>query len=79
MTAVEWLIIVALAALVLFALAGVIDAQAHSGERQRSRIDRPVQAHTPLPPTRQPNAVTWARADHVPPGPGRHRRPGGPR
>lgn len=74
MTAMEWLIVVCLVALALWIVAGVIDARAAAQEPQP--IAQPVAAHTPLPPARRPNAVSWARVDEAPPGSGRHRGPG---
>lgn len=71
----ELLIIACLVAIALWIVAGVIDA--HAADRTPRPIAQPVQTHTPLPPTRRPMGASWARADHIPPGPGRHRRDGG--
>lgn len=73
MSAPEWVIIVALGWLALWIVAGVLDELAESGEARR--VEQPVRADIPLPPTRQTVQPTWGRVDYVPPGPGRHRMP----
>lgn len=75
MTAIEWLLVIALAAAAVWAAVGIADALAE--RRQLPPVPQPVRyAPPPLPvPTRLHIDLDLVRAGR--PGNGRHRRPGG--
>lgn len=77
MTAMEWLLIVALGALALWVVAGVIDAC--TARRPLPPIPQPVRhAPPPLPSPPSWGRVDMARVRAARTAGGRHRRPEGP-